>query len=142
MVNTVVILLFRIVSPNLVLAHLGQDADRVEDDYGPLIQRHLFDDGTVSVTFHQHKNPYLYVVLFDQGMSVSEKMSRVDGRELTEKEIANFLKANAARAKWRKMQESSDKEKRRFERSDHRAEATYGKIDGVPTLMVRGIKGE
>jgi hypothetical protein len=139
-VSAVVILLVTIVSPNLVHAHLGDDGDRVEDEYGPLIRRHLLDDGTVTATFHKDRDPYTYVVRFDHGMSVAESISRVDGRELSDKEIANFLKTNAARAKWTNLPENGDKTKRRFERSDRRAEATYGEIVGVPTLTVREIR--
>jgi hypothetical protein len=139
-VSAVMILWVTMASPNLVHAHLGDDGDRVEDEYGPLVRRHLLDDGTLTATFHKDTEPYVYVVLFDHGMSVSEKISRTDGRELTEKEIAKFLKTNAARAKWTKMPEKDDKTKRRFERSDRRAEATYGEIGGVPTLTVREIR--
>ena len=57
-------------------------------------------------------------------------------REFTEKEMAKFLKDNAPpRAKWTKGPDN-DKE-RRFERSDHRAEAAYGRVDGRPTLSVK-----
>jgi|ERR1051325_4605484 hypothetical protein len=138
-VSAVVIVLVTIVSPNLVHAHLGDDADRVEDEYGPLVRRHLLDDGTVTATFHKDRAPYIYVVRFDHGMSVSESISRVDGRELSDKEIANFLKANAARAKWTNLAENGDKVKPRFERSDRRAQAIYGKIDAVSTLTVKAL---
>ena len=137
-VGAVVIVLGIGLGPSAVQAHLNEDGDRVEMEYGPLVRRHTLDDGTVSVTYHKNKDPYVYVVLFDHGMSVSEKISRVDGREFTDKEIANFLKANAARTiTWTKMQENSDKTERRAERSDHRAEAIYSKVDGRPTLTVR-----
>src|ERR1043166_3128454 len=139
LVSAVMILWVTMASPNLVHAHLGEDGDRVEDEYGPLVRRHLLDDGTVSATFRKDRDPYIYVVRFDHGMSVSEGISRADGRELSEREIANFLKANAARAKWRKLPENGDKVKPRFERSDRRAEAIYGKIDGLPTLTVKAL---
>jgi hypothetical protein len=138
-VSAVVILLVAMVSPNLVHAHLGDDGDAIEDAYGPLVRRHLLDDGTVTASFHKDRDPHVYVVLFDHGMSVSESISRVDGRELSEKEIANFLKANGARAKWTRLPENGDKTKRRFERSDRRVEATYGKMGGVPTLTVKAL---
>jgi hypothetical protein len=137
-VGAVVIML----CPNLVRARLGDDGDRVEDEYGPLVRRHLLDDGTVTATFHKDRAPYIYVVRFDHGMSVSESISRVDSRELSEKEIANFLKANAARAKWTNLPENGDNTKRRFERNDRRAEAAYGKIGGVPTLTVKAGKSD
>lgn len=132
-VGAVIFAFVILAGPAAVRARLNEDADQIEKEYGPLVQRHLRDNGMVMVAFHRNKNPYVYVVLFDKGMSVSEKISRIDGREFTEKEIAKFLKQNAARAKWTNK---NDKE-RGFERSDHRAEAVYGKVDGKPTLTVR-----
>ena len=134
-VSAMIISFVIMAGPSAARARLNEDADQVEKEYGPLVQRHLRDDGMVTVTYHKSKDRYVYVVLFDQGTSASEKISRVDGRELTEKEIAKFLKQNAARAKWTKKPDN-DKEGR-FERSDHRAEAVYGKVDGRPTLTVR-----
>jgi hypothetical protein len=139
-VGAVVIALVTIVAPSVVRARLGEDGDRIEYEYGQLVRRHLFDDETLSATYHKNNDRYVYVVLFDHGLSVSEKITRVDGREFSEKEIANFLKADAARAKWTKTPENGDKQERRFERSDHQAEAAYGKVDGRPTLTVRARK--
>ena len=124
-----------VAGPSAVRARLNEDGDQVENEYGPLVQRHLRDDGMVSATYHKSRNPYVYVVLFNNGMSISEKISRLDARKFTEKEIAKFLKQNGARANWTKKPDN-DKE-RRFERSDHRAEAVYGTVDGRPTLTVR-----
>ena len=82
-----------------VCANLGDGGDRIDDLYGNMVQRHLRDDGTVT-TFY-HKDRYLYFVVFNNGVSVLEKYSRVDGADLSEKEIAKFLKANAGRtATW------------------------------------------
>jgi hypothetical protein len=115
------------------LANLGDGGDRIDDSYGNLIERHLLDDGTVSVLYH--KDRYLYFVMFAEGRSVLERYSHVKGTDLSEKEIAKFLKANAGRtATW--MPENKAKE-RRFKRSDHKAEATYGNMAGRPTLTVR-----
>jgi hypothetical protein len=115
-----------------VWANLGDGSDRIDDSYGNLIERHLLDDGTVSVLYH--KDRYLYFVMFAEGRSALEKYSHVKGTELSEKEIAKFLKANAGGATW--VPDNKAKE-RRFERSDHKAEATYGKVDDRPTLTVR-----
>jgi hypothetical protein len=116
-------------------ANLGDDSDRVDDLYGNLVQRRLRDDGTVSVLYH--KDQYLYQVTFAGGRSISETYFNLKGTDLTEKEIARFLKVNAARAKW--TQDNPAKE-RRFKRSDGEAEATYGKVNGRPSLTVREVR--
>jgi hypothetical protein len=121
------------VSP--VWANLGDGGDRIDDLYGKLVERHLLDDGKVSTLYH--KDRYLYFVLFDNGVSVLEKYSHIKGNDLSEKEIARFLKANAGGAKW--TPGSASKEGREFKRTDHKAEATYGKVDDRPTLTVREL---
>jgi len=117
-----------------VCAGLGDSDDRIDDSYGNLIERHLLDDGTVSVLYH--KDRYLYLVIFAEGRSVLERYSHVKGTDLSEKEIARFLKANAARATWAPDNKSKE---RRFERSDHKAQATYANITGRATLTVREL---
>jgi hypothetical protein len=116
-----------------VWASLGDSDERIEDLYGGVVARHLRDDGTVSVYYH--KDRYLFFVIFDKRRSVLERYSRIDKKELSPREISRFLKANAARrAGWT----SGDKSKEpRFERADHKAEATYGKVDGNPSLTVK-----
>jgi len=116
-------------------ANLGDGSDKVDDAYGNLVQRRLRDDGTVSVLYH--KDRYLYQVTFANGRSVSETYFNVKGTDLTEKEITAFLKANAAKATW--TPDSSAKE-RRFKRSDGKAEATYGPVNGRPALTVREVR--
>jgi hypothetical protein len=115
-----------------VCANLGDSDDKIEDSYGRLVERRLRDDGTVSMLYH--KDRYLYFVVFDKRRSVLETYSRLDGRDLSAKEISKFLKANAAHAAWTRHDTSKE---RGFERSDHKAEATYLEIDGRPTLKVR-----
>jgi hypothetical protein len=117
-----------------VCANLGDGGDRIDDSYGNLIERHLLDDGTVSVLYH--KDRYLYFVIFGEGRSVLEKYSHIKGTDLSEKEIARFLKANAAGATWAPDNKAKE---RRFERSDHKAEATYVNTAGHPTLTVREL---
>ena len=119
-----------------VCANLGDGGDRIDDSYGNLIERQLRDDGTVSTLYH--KDRYLYFVVFDNGVSVLEKYSHVKGTDLSEKEIAKFLKANAGGATW--VPDNNSKE-RKFKRSDHKAEATYGKVDDRLTLTVRELHG-
>jgi hypothetical protein len=117
-----------------VCANLGDGGDRIDDSYGNLIERHLLDDGTVSVLYH--KDRYLYFVIFANGRSVLERYSHIKGTDLSEKEIARFLKANAAGATWTPDNKAKE---RRFERSDHKAEATYVNTAGRPTLTVREL---
>jgi hypothetical protein len=118
-----------------VWANLGDGSDRTEDRYGNLVQRQLRDDGTVSVLYH--KGRYLYLVVFANGRSVSESYSHINGTDLSEKEIAKFLKVNAAGGTWIP---GSTSKGRRFERSDHKAQATYGKTNGNPALTVRELR--
>ena len=124
-------------SLNQVRASLGDGGDRIDDAYGNLVERHLFDDGRVSVLYH--KDRYLYFVIFSGGRSVLERYSHVNGTGLSEKEIAKFLKSNAAGAMWVPADKTKE---RRFKRSDGRAEATYAVMDSGPTLTVRQVRAE
>jgi hypothetical protein len=118
-------------------ANLGDGSDKVDDSYGNLVQRRLRDDGTVSVVYH--KDRYVYQVMFANGRSVSEMYFNVKGTDLSEKEIMRFLKANAAGATW--TPDNTAKE-RRFKRSDGKAEATYGTVNGRPALTVRELRAK
>jgi hypothetical protein len=117
-----------------VWANLGDGSDRIEDRYGNLVQRQLRDDGTVSGLYH--KGQYLYLVIFANDRSVSESYSHVKGTDLSEKEIAKFLKLNAAGGTW--IPANTSKEQR-FKRSDGRAEATCGSSTGRRALTVREV---
>ena len=57
-----VILLTILTTLNSVWANLGDGDDKIEDSYGQIIERHLLDDGAVSVLYH--KDRYLYFVIF------------------------------------------------------------------------------
>lgn len=118
-------------------ANLGDGSDRIDDLYGNLVQRRLRDDGTVSVLYH--KDRYLYQVIFANDRSVSESYSHMNGKDLSEKEIAKFLKANAAGGTWLP---AGTPQERRFRRSDNRAEAMYGTASGRRALTVREIRGK
>src|SRR5215213_9949433 len=72
-------------------ANLGANSERIEETYGTIVQRRLRDDGTVSVVYA--KGRYLYLVTFVNQRSISESYSRANGTDLSEKEIAKFLKA-------------------------------------------------
>jgi hypothetical protein len=120
-----------------VSANLGEGSDTIENRYGNLVQRQLRDDGTVSVLYH--KDRYLYLVIFANDRSISESYSHMNGRDLSEKEIAKFLKLNAAGGTW--IPANTSKE-RRFKRNDDRAEATYGSSSGRRALTVRELRGK
>jgi hypothetical protein len=117
-----------------VWANLRDGSDRIDSLYGNLVQRQLRDDGTVSVLYH--KDRYLYLVIFANNRSVSESYSHMNGTDLSEKEIAKFLKVNAAGGTWIPADTSKE---RRFKRSDNRAEATYGSASGRRALTVREV---
>jgi hypothetical protein len=117
-------------------ATLGERDERIDDAYGNVVERHLRDDGTVSILYHKDQGRYLYFVVFANGRSILEGYSHVKGKDLSEKEVARFLKANSAGATW--MPVGTSKE-RRFKRSDDKAEATYAITDGRPTLTVRSL---
>ena len=116
------------------LANLGDNSERIEDAYGTIVQRRLRDDGKVSVVYT--KGRYLYMVTFANSRSISESYSRVNGKDLTEKEITNFLKANSG-AKWVSENTGTG---RHFKSSDGAAEATYGLLNGRPALTVRDVR--
>jgi hypothetical protein len=119
-------------------ANLGDGYEKLDDAYGNIVQRKLRDDGTVSVLFH--KDRYLYQVTFADGRSVSESYFQVKGADLSEKEITKFLKANAARGStWTSNKQSKE---RSFKRSDGKAEATYGNVNGRSALTVREVRGK
>ena len=118
-------------------ANLGDNSDRVDDSYGNLVQRRLRDDGTVSVLYH--KDRYLYEVIVANGRSISETYFHVKGTDLSEKEIMRFLKANAAGATWTP---DNNAKKRQFKRSDGKAEAMYGTVNGRPALTVRELRAK
>ena len=115
-------------------ANLGANSELVEEAYGTIVQRRLRDDGTVSVVYA--KGRYLYMVTFADQRSISESYSHMNGTDLSEKEIAKFLKVNAAGGTW--IPANTSKE-RRFKRSDNRAEATYGSASGRRALTVREV---
>jgi hypothetical protein len=128
----VVLIVLATLSP--VRASLGDRDEKIDDAYGNVVERHLLDDGRVSILYHRDQGQYLYFVIFANGRSVLEGYSRVKGTDLSEKEIARFLEANAAGGTWLPAGTSSE---RRFKRSDDKAEATYATVDGRPTLTVR-----
>ena len=131
-----IVVLIVLATLNAVWANLGDRDERLDDGYGNVVERHLLDDGRVSVLYHRDQGRYLYFVIFAGGGSVLEGYSRVKGTDLSEKEITRFLKANAAGATWTRQDRGTE---RRYRRSDGKAEATYATTDGRPTLTVRTL---
>jgi hypothetical protein len=115
-----------------VLANLGDSEDKVNGSYGKRVERRPREDGTVSNLYE--KGDYLFFAIFLKGASVFEMYSHTDGFDLSRKEIAKFLEENAGGATWAPDNKSQE---RRFERSDHNAEAVYVNIAGRATLTVR-----
>jgi hypothetical protein len=115
-------------------ANLGANSEQIEDAYGTIVQRRLRDDGTVSVVYT--KGRYLYMVTFANSRSISESYSRANGKDLSEREITKFLKANSG-ARWVPSNTGTE---RRFKSSDGAAEATYGILNGRPALTVRDVR--
>jgi hypothetical protein len=113
-------------------AALGNDDETIDALYGNIVKRHLRDDGSVSVIYHKDK--YFYQVLYEDLRSVREEYSHVDGTDLSAKEVAKLLKANAGRTTWHEVGSGHEK---KWERSDHRAEASFIDQDGVRALQVR-----
>jgi hypothetical protein len=134
MKQSIVLVLALFAALSSVRANLNDNYDKVDDSYGNLVERHLLDDGTVSVLYR--KDRYLYFVIFADGRSVLERYSHVKGTDLSEKEIARFLKANAAGATW--VPDKTSKE-RRFKRSDGKAAAIYANVNDRPALTVREL---
>ena len=129
-----VLALIVVTASSSVWANLGDGSDRIDNLYGNLVQRRLRDDGTVRVLYH--KDRYLYLVIFVNDRSILERYSHANGTGLSEKEIARFLKANASGATWAPAPDNKTAE-RKFERSDHGAEATYGDVNRRMTLTVK-----
>jgi hypothetical protein len=78
-------------------------------------------------------------VIFANDRSVSESYSHMNGKDLSEREIAKFLKANSAGGTWIPVGASNE---RRFKRNDNRAEAAYGTASGRRALTVREVRGK
>jgi hypothetical protein len=114
-------------------ARIGQTEEQVTALFGKPI-----DAGTPDkegVTTNMYKNPsgeYHALVQFQKGRSIAEAYSRVDGGELSEKEMSIFLQGNSGGKDWIK-----DPRKLAWERSDHRATAWCETLSGRPTLLIQ-----
>ena len=113
-------------------AALGDNEAKISASYGKLIQRLPRTDATVSNLYE--KGDYTYMVVFRGGVSVFEMYARANQADLSSKEIATFLKANAAGAAWVAVDNKGAG--REWKRSDHKAKASYFRLGGRPTLTV------
>lgn len=114
-----------------VYANLGDNENKINASYGKRIQRVPRADGTVSNLYE--KGDYILFVIFLRGASVFEMYAHANKTDLSSNEIMTFLKSNRGGATWAPVNGAE----RRFERSDHKAEATYVRLAGRPTLTVR-----
>ena len=114
-----------------VYANLGDNENKINASYGKRIQRLPRPDGTISNLYE--KGDYTFFVIFLKGVSVFEMYAHANRTDLSSREITTFLKRNAGGATWAPVKGVE----RRFERSDHKAEATYVQMAGRPTLTVR-----
>jgi hypothetical protein len=113
-------------------AHLGDNEAKISASYGKLIQKLPRSDATVTNLYE--KEDYTYMVVFRGGISVFEMYARANQADLSSKEIATFLKANAAGAAWVAVDNKGAG--REWKRSDHKAKASYFRLGGRPTLTV------
>ena len=117
-------------------ANLGESEAKINAAYGKRLempriagnQSHLYERGE-----------FIYNVIFRDGVSVFEMYARANQAELSSKEIAAFLKANAAGATWIPANEKPAG--REWKRSDHKAKAAYFRLGGRPTLTVMEATG-
>jgi hypothetical protein len=114
-----------------VCAKLGDNEKQIDASYGKRTERLQQDDGTVNNLYE--KSGYVYSVMFVNGVSVFEMYSHANSADLSTKEIAAFLKANAAGATWVSFNKGAARE---FKRSDRKAKASYSRFAGCPTLIV------
>ena len=112
-------------------AALGNDDETIDSLYGDVVKRHLRDDGTVSVLYHNEK--YNAFVVFKDLHTTSEAYARADGKKLSNKEIARFLQANVGRSHWPATTLSPEG---KMERADHKAEASFTEVEGHVMLQV------
>jgi hypothetical protein len=82
--SLVVVVLIVLATLSPAWANLGDRDERIDDAYGNVVERHLLDDGTVSVLYHKDRDRYLYFVIFAAGRSILEGYSHVNGTDLSE----------------------------------------------------------
>lgn len=133
MKRSTIVLLSMLFFLGSVQAKLGDNENQIDASYGKRVERLIQDDGTVNNEYL--KDGIVYSVMFVNGVSIFETYSRTNNTGLTTKEIAAFLKANAAGATWAPVNKG-----REFRRSDRKAKASYARLAGRPTLFVMTIQ--
>jgi hypothetical protein len=113
-------------------ANLGDSEAKINASYGKRIETPMQLPGSQGHSYQ--KGPYTYSVMFKNGVSVFEMYSHTNQRELSPKEIASFLKANAGGATW--VLAGDKPAGREWKRSDHKAKAAYSRSLGAPMLTV------
>jgi hypothetical protein len=113
-------------------ANLGDSEAKINAAYG----KRLETPQIAGSQGHQYeKGGFTYDVIFRDGVSVFEMYARTNQAELSSKEIAAFLKANAAGATW--IAAKAKPAGLEWKRSDHKAKAAYFRLGGGrPTLSV------
>jgi hypothetical protein len=117
-------------------ANLGDSEAKITASYGKGERLPGITESTSKV---YEKGQYIYNVVFRNGVSVFEMYARANQAELSSKEIATFLKANAAGGTW--IEPSNKAAGREWKRSDHKAKAAYFRMGGRPTLTVMEATG-
>lgn len=129
------------------LANIGQSEAEINSSYGRRIERRIRDKngtdtaqlekgGTVSNLYE--RGDYLFLVVFEQGVSVFEMYGRKDSQPLKPEESFRFLKANDGGLGWTVTNEKEHA----FERADHRVVAEFREMARRPSLIVRVVKAK
>jgi hypothetical protein len=119
-------------------ANLGDSEAKIDASYGKPTGKLPGIGGTVGSYLYE-KGEYTYNVIFRGGVSVFEMYARANQTELSSREIATFLKSNAAGATWVEAERKAAG--REWKRSDHKAKAAYFRLGGRPTLTVMEATG-
>jgi hypothetical protein len=119
-------------------ANLGDSQAKINASYGKPTGKLPGIGGTVGSYLYE-KGEYTYNVIFRDGVSVFEMYARANQHELSPREIASFLKANAAGGTW--VLAGDKPAGGEWKRSDHRAKAAYFRMAGRPTLTVMEATG-
>lgn len=125
-------------------ANIGETEEKSNSSYGKRIERRIRDKdgkdtaqlekgGTISNLYEQ--GDYVFLVVFEEGLSVFEMYGRRDSQPLKPEESFRFLKANESGIGWTIVEQT-------FERADHRVLAEFRQMAGRPSLIVRVVKKE
>jgi hypothetical protein len=144
-VKPIFLLLASIAIVASVRANIGENEEKINSSYGNRIERRIRDKngkdtaqlekgGTISDLYDQGN--YLFLVVFEEDLSVFEMYGRKDNQPLKPQESFRFLRANDGGVGWTVLNEKEQI----FERADHRLRAEFREMAGRPTLIVRVVK--